>query len=100
MMWNGFGWGGLAILGILMCVAMMAMMMSHGSSRHTQRPGSRDADPQERGDTPESILAKRLARGEIDVAEYQRLHDALKRTGNAPPDAADPGRADRRSPST
>lgn len=99
MMWNGFGWGGLAILGILMCVAMMVMMMSHGSSRHTHQPSSRTADAPEREDAPESILAKRLARGEIDVAEYQRLHDALKQTGNTPPDAADPGRA-RRSPST
>jgi len=100
MMWNGFGWGGLAILGILMCVAMMAMMMRHGSSRHTYQPRSRSADAPEREDAPESILAKRLARGEIDVAEYQRLHDALKLTEGAPPDAADPGRADRRSPST
>lgn len=99
MMWNGFGWGGLAILGILMCVAMMVMMMGHGSFRHTHQPSSRDADAPEREDAPESILARRLARGEIDVAEYQRLHDALKRTGDTPPGAAGSGR-DRRSSST
>jgi uncharacterized membrane protein len=99
MWWNGFGWGwGLVILGMLMCVAMMAMMMSHGSSRRAREPGETTVDAPERADAPERILAKRLASGEIDVEEYQRLRDTLQRTGNATPDAADPNHADRDSP--
>ncbi len=99
MWWNGFGWGwGLVMLGMLMCVAMMAMMMSHGSSRRMRGPGETHVDSSERADAPERILAKRLASGEIDVEEYQRLRDTLQRAGNARPDAADPKHADRDSP--
>ncbi len=39
----------------------------------TRRP------PEERGDEPHRILDQRLASGEIDVDEYQRLRDALDR---------------------
>jgi len=81
MWWNndgfwgsGGGWPGiLAIgLGMLACLAMMAMMMRHGMSGHAQTC-------HEAEEAPESILAKRLASGEIDVEEYERRRDALRR---------------------
>lgn len=96
MWWNGFGWGwGLVILGMLMCVAKM---MSHSRSRRAREPGETNVDAPERADAPERILAKRLASGEIDVEEYQRLRDTLQRTGNVTLEAADPNHADRDSP--
>lgn len=81
MWWNNDGfwgsgrsWPGILVigLGMLACMAMMAMMMRHGMSRNTQNKP--DAD-----DAPESILAKRLASGEIDVEEYERRREALHR---------------------
>lgn len=98
MMWwnNGGSWGSgwswpatLAIgLGMLACVAMMAMMMRHGMSGHSQHT----TDTAE--ESPVSILAKRLASGEIDVEEYERRRDALTRTSSSPdlrsPDSGSP----------
>ena len=97
MWWNndgswGSGWGWPAILVILFCISMMAMMMRHGMSGHTRQTSNRDED------APESILAKRLARGEIDVEEYERLRGALQRTSNSTADAVEAGRAERHSP--
>jgi uncharacterized membrane protein len=97
MWWNhswGFGWGWILIIGVAMvCVAMMArMMMGHGASGRMGPADDRDED------APERILARRLASGEIDVAEFERLRDALQQTSNSTADAAEPGRAGRHSP--
>jgi uncharacterized membrane protein len=67
----GWGWP-LFVIMALVCVAMMTGTMRHGSPGRTQT-----SDPGE--DAPERILAKRLASGEIDVQEYERLRDALSR---------------------
>ena len=81
MWWNNDGfwgsgrsWPGILVIGLgaLACMAMMAMMMRHGMSGHSQNKPDVD-------DAPESILAKRLASGEIDVEEYERRRDALHR---------------------
>jgi uncharacterized membrane protein len=64
MMW---GWG---ILVVAFCVVMMVLMMGHHGS-HGSRSHGRD--------TAERTLDNRLARGEIDVDEYERLRDALQR---------------------
>ena len=87
-----FGWGWLALLGMLVCVAMMVTMMRHGTSGTTRRTTS----PQE--DAPERILAKRLASGEIDVEEFERLRDALQRTNSPTEDAGESRRVERHSP--
>jgi uncharacterized membrane protein len=95
MWWNhGYGWGWPVFLVIaVVCVAMMAGMMRHGGWARTQRTSSRDED------APERILARRLASGEIDVQEFERLRDALGRTGNSAPESAEPGRAEQHWPS-
>lgn len=77
MMWGnwGFGWIWPVLLVMaLMCFAMMAGMMRHGGSGLTRRTNHDDED------TPERILAQRLARGEIDVDEFERLRGALQQT--------------------
>ena len=75
MMW---GWG---ILAIGFCVVMMVVMMgSHGSH------GSRSHGPERHGrDAAERTLDNRLASGEIDVDEYDRLRDALQRARTSDP---------------
>jgi uncharacterized membrane protein len=97
MWWNhswGFGWGWILIMALtaVVCVAMMARMMRHGGSGFMRQMGNRDED------APERILARRLANGEIDVAEFERLRDALRRPSNSIRDAAEPSSAERRPP--
>jgi uncharacterized membrane protein len=101
MWWNhgfwgsGWGWPVFAIMAVAMfaCMAMMArMMMRHGTSRPAWETSNRDQKP------PEQILARRLANGEIDVEEFDRLRDALRRPGNPTTDAAEPSGAGPPSP--
>jgi uncharacterized membrane protein len=68
-----WGWG--IVFMVICMVAMMWMMRGHGmfGSR------SQESERQTR-DTPERTLENRLARGEIDVDEYQRRRDELQRT--------------------
>ena len=100
MWWNhgfwGSGWGWpvfvIMLVAMIACMAMMGrMMMRHGSPRPPGETSNRDQEP------PEQILARRLASGEIDVEEFERLRHALRRPGNLAPDAAEPSRAERPS---
>jgi hypothetical protein len=98
MWWNhswGFGWGWILVMGVAMvvCMAMMArMMMGHSGGGRVWSAGNRDEN------APERILARRLASGEIDVQEFDRLRDALRRPGNPTADAAEPSGAGPPSP--
>lgn len=80
MMW-GWGSSGWWVLGgLLMIVCMVVMMrmmggmMGHGHPGHGEHGGT---------DDPERTLANRLARGEIDTEEYDRLLEALQRTDHS-----------------
>jgi putative membrane protein len=76
MFWNGGGWpfwevalmwaGMIAFWGLLIW-AIYALVTGA-----TRRPG-----PGPRGEDARRILDERLARGEIDTEEYQRLRDVL-----------------------
>ena len=72
----GYGWWPVIMLmGVFMviCMVMMARMMGRAW------PGPRTGEPERRGpDAPERILDQRLASGEIDIDEYERLRDALQ----------------------
>jgi putative membrane protein len=79
MMWGwGGGWWWLVGAGFMVvCMLMMGRMMGgmgHGHSGHGGHG---------RSDDPERTLADRLARGEIDVEEYERLLAALRRTNHS-----------------
>jgi putative membrane protein len=68
---NGWGWGWMTLMmvvGVLL-VALLVLTLLRGSAlgpRTDDRPNA------------EEILAQRLARGEIDEAEYQRRRSALR----------------------
>ena len=70
---NGWGWGWMTLMmtiGVLL-VVLLVFALLRGSAlgpRSDERP------------TAEAILAQRLARGEIDETEYQRLRRALRST--------------------
>lgn len=77
MMWGwGSGWWIVGGLMMVFCIWMMSRMMSHGGSGHDGGHG----DHADRGEDAERTLANRLARGEIDTDEYERLLDTLRRT--------------------
>lgn len=72
-MWGwGAGWWLVGAGFMVLCMLMMGRMMGHGHSGHSGHG---------RSDDPERTLADRLAKGEIDVEEYERLLEALRRTG-------------------
>jgi uncharacterized membrane protein len=67
-------WIGPCVLMMIVCMVMMFRMMGHGTSR---APWTTDWWPGNRTDA-EHILAERLAPGEIDAQEYERLRAALR----------------------
>ena len=69
LMWIGV----LAFLGVLIWAGYALI------SSTTRKPGEPD-----HGRDPRRILDERLARGEIDAAEYQRLRDLIAHGGQAP----------------
>jgi putative membrane protein len=79
MMWsNGSGgWWLFALPMVIICMVMMVRMMGHG---HSAQNGHTAASHAHRPDGPERILADRLARGEIDIEEYERRLAALRPT--------------------
>ena len=87
-MWNGGGavWWPFAAVLMIVCMVMMMRMMGHGHG-HGHGHGSNGVHSGEgeshrpRGGA-ERILAERLARGEIDIDEYERRLAALQATKN------------------
>jgi uncharacterized membrane protein len=95
MMWSnnswGPGWGWVLLMAAAMVVCMVVMgrmMIRHGGPWNMWSAGGREEE------APERILARRLAGGEIDVQEFERLRTALWRTSNPPTEAADASHPD------
>jgi putative membrane protein len=76
---HGWGWPGIVVMVpfMIMCVVMMARMLGHGMH------GRGGHSSGERRDAPERVLENRLARGEIDADEYDRLLEILQRPTHA-----------------
>lgn len=76
MMWGGgagWGWGLIMTLvwvGLILAIVLLVVRSSPGSSPGGVGRDRRDA---------EDVLAERFARGEIDVEEYERRREVLRR---------------------
>ena len=62
----------LAFLGVLIWVGY-ALMTNASRRSHQQRRGGQSAHERRSGADARGVLDERLARGEIDATEYQRL---------------------------
>ncbi len=76
--WSGW-WLGPCIVFMVVCMLLMGRMMSHGM-RHGSHGSAMDEWHWHRSDEAKRILGERLARGEIDTEEYQRLLGAIQQT--------------------
>jgi uncharacterized membrane protein len=72
LMWIGM----LAFLGVLIWVGYTLMTNATRGS-HQQRRGDQRAGERHSGADARGVLDERLARGEIDAAEYQRLRSLI-----------------------
>jgi uncharacterized membrane protein len=73
----GAGWWLLGAAFMVFCMVMMVRMMGMGHSGHG---GDSEHGGHDRRDDPERTLADRLAKGEIDVEDYERLLEVLRRS--------------------
>ena len=76
-MWgHGWGWGGGILMGVLMILFVVALITAIVLAiRYLTAPQQTPGQGQPAGNTqdrPESLLAERFARGEIDEDEYRR----------------------------
>ena len=82
---NSWGlWWLFAPLMIVCMVMMIRMMMGHGHASHGGHSSGASGTSEERAGGAERILAERLARGEIDVDEYERRLSVLERATDVP----------------
>ena len=87
MMWNGEGswaWSWLAVPLMVVLVLMTGRMMLGRGHRHCADSGDTGDPAGRRSGGAERILAEQLARGDIDIDDYELRLGALPTT--SPPD--------------
>ena len=84
MFWYGGHWawwqGGLMWIGMIVFWGLLIWAVYALITNLTRKPGTRDS-----GDDAVRILEQRLARGEIDADEYQRLRDLITTSDHRTP---------------
>jgi uncharacterized membrane protein len=83
LMWIGM----LAFLGVLIWIGYALM-----TRQHQQRRGDRGAQERGSGADARGVLDERLARGDINAAEYQKLRDLIASGDDQAPAGAASGR--------
>lgn len=83
-MWHmqDVGWGWWLVMSVGM-VVFWALVI-YGVFWLARSGGGGQAPPEQGRESPEEVLRRRLAAGEINLEEYQRLHRAI--ADQAPPD--------------
>jgi putative membrane protein len=71
---NGFGWGWMMLMPLLWIVLIGVIVWA--AVMVARRPADRPAE-QPRRETPQEILDRRFASGEIDAEAYSRARDQL-----------------------
>jgi len=73
MMYGGYGWGWMMLMPLVWIVLIAAIAWAVVQLAHT--PGGRSNH--DRQESPQEILDRRLASGEIDADAYRRIRDEL-----------------------
>ncbi len=71
----GMGWGAWIGMGLFWLVLLGVILYAVVRLLPSGRAGGRDRDPE----SPEEILDRRFARGEVDIETYQAQREALRR---------------------
>lgn len=83
MGYGGMGWGGMPFGGmigmVLLWVVLIAVIVWAVSRLLPGRQAAHGHGARPAQDSPEEILDRRFARGEIDLETYQAQRDALSR---------------------
>jgi putative membrane protein len=86
---HNFGWGWWMVMSIGMVAFWVLLIYGiFWLVRGGQDAQKRGAPPPETPETPEQILKRRLAQGEISIEEYRRLAEALEQEPPRHPVAA------------
>ena len=85
----GWGWG-MMMFGLIFWVALI-VLAAWLVRTWSERGPAQSSTASHAATSAQELLDQRLARGEIDVDEYQHRHDALR--GRASPRSATDGRA-------
>lgn len=75
----GFGFGFMGLFWILAILAVIVLVVVLARAGGRREPGGASPPPRASGETPEEILRKRYARGEIDHDEYEKRLADLRR---------------------
>ena len=73
--WGGMGWGGVVGM-VLVWVVLIGLIVWAATRLLPSRRGG-NVNQQSAQDTPEEMLDRRFARGEIDLENYQSQRAAL-----------------------
>jgi len=99
MFWNGGGWvwwqAGLMWVAMIAFWVLLIWAVYALITSTTRRAGNAERGGQQRPDA-RRILDERLARGEIDIEEYRRLHEVLDGGADRSPAGTGGGDASRR----
>jgi putative membrane protein len=80
MGWGNMGWGGVGVGGMIGMVVFWLVLIAlivWAVSRLLPGRQMRQSQPQPGQETPEEILDRRFARGEVDLETYQLQRAAL-----------------------
>jgi putative membrane protein len=79
MMYNGYGWGGWVIGGLILLLILIAIVvivaLIVAAATRSRYGGGRMGKPEEQD--PVRILKQRYAKGEVTKEEYDRMLDDL-----------------------
>lgn len=73
--WGGMGWGGM--IGMVLIWVVLIALIVWAVTRLLPARRVEGGSPQPPQETPEEILDRRFARGEIDLETYQAQRDVL-----------------------
>lgn len=80
MMYGGYGWGWMMLMPLVWVALIAAIVWAVVQLAHTSGKSSNE----DRRESAQDILDRRLASGEIDAEAYRRVREELDRESRSP----------------